>query len=315
MSADAPATSPAGVPCSASVSTGARGSEFDVSWEGIPFGGAYLHLVRAAEGDDRVGRWAVVVDYHRSSDRERILPASAFQHDQLPPRAALELGAALFTSLVESASGLEAPRWPGRPQLRPDPPPRVRQVGPGLSRAAPLADDGSYRAPERTVGARSDAASSVYTGAAVVLELLVGRPLGLADTTSAEELDALIEQGLVEAWRHVGRSTATNTSIALLGAALATLPDHRPSPKELAEALAEAIAEQPGEGLADFLRRVVTTPAPRPVSSPRGRERRPPAPRGGPSVPLFEVVAAGAALLGALVAMFVAILVVLGLAR
>jgi hypothetical protein len=263
-------------------------AELAVVWSGIPIGDAFLHVVRADPTADtaREGRWAVVMDYSRHGAAERILPAGAFRYDRLPPRAALEMGAALYRALASAhARAVPAAIAPGAGAET-----RSARAGSAyaVARPAPL-DTSAHMAPERRTGGGTSHDSDVYAAAATVVELLTGRPTALAPGDDAAEIDAACD----EIRRRLGPSVPADAAVAALRGGLAHDPWARPAAGDLAVALTDAARSISGEGLDAFARRAATGTPPPPRQAARvPAAAREPEPREPLRIPWLELGAA-----------------------
>lgn len=256
-----------------------------VVWQGIPVGGAFLHVVRAdLRSPEHAGRWAVVMDYSRQGHAERILPAGAFRFDRLPARAALEMGAALLQALAEDHARsvpLALPR-----QAAPAPP-EDRAAHSAYAVARPAAP-AAHAAPGGTTHDRD-----VYAACATVVELVTGRPMALAPA-SGDDAELGIDAACDEMRRRLGPSVAADTAVAVLRVGLARDPRDRPAARDLSRALVDVARATPGEGLDGFARRAASTPpAQAERTGPTLPVRDPPSakPR---QIPWFELGAAAA---------------------
>lgn len=219
-------------------------------------------------------RRALVMDPVEGADLEHVVAALELAGEPFPPRAALEVGAAVARALDAASTSLHdgVPLGLRHRDLRPGnvritPSGLVRLVWFGIARgpdepeatSAGLVGAEPYMAPERLLGTGDDSAGDVYGAAATLVELVIGRSLGRtpilpeAHARFVDDAIALLAPRLGGPPEAVGRVTE------ILRAALDVRPELRPSARELSTVLEDTAPALDGEDLRAFSARFLPT--------------------------------------------------------
>jgi eukaryotic-like serine/threonine-protein kinase len=217
-------------------------------------------------------RRALLTDYVPGADLEHVLAALELAGERFPPRAAFEVGAAVAhaldaasTTIVDGAplGLLHRDLEPSNVRITTDGAVKILDFGLARGPSEPeaasvgLVGTEAYMAPERLLGRPDTPAGDVYSLAATLVELLVGRPFGRTPIVAdlhAQMVDHALKQvaGQVQ-----GPRVVVQRAVETLRAALDVRPEVRPTALELGSAFDEIAPDLDGEALGAFAARYV----------------------------------------------------------
>jgi serine/threonine protein kinase len=230
-----------------------------------------LRVDTATAGAGPIERWAILMDYVPGADLERVLEALAAASEPFPVSAAVEVGAALFEVLDFAAGATDGPEplavvhrdiKPSNIRLTPAGDMKVLDFGTArfshddreaATRASGWIGTERYMSPERLLRQGDTAAGDVYAGAATVVELLLGRPLGRTPLV-AEPHDAFVNEALELVRARLQDPELAESLVQALRAGLCADPEARAEARELQLALEALRPKLEGPSLREFAR-------------------------------------------------------------
>jgi serine/threonine protein kinase len=237
---------------------------------------SHRHIVTVLDLVKLGDRWAVVMDYVPGADLQEVLEAAATLRECFPGPAALEAGAAVLSALdaawkTDDGHGgslgvIHRDIKPSNLRLTADGEVKVLDFGVARvnldTREAQTRQSGwigteRYMSPERILCEGDGPEGDVYAAAAVVVELLIGRPLGRTPVLD-EKHKRFVEEALDLA-RPVleGPANVVDDVLQALRDGLAPDPAARPSASALSDRLYRLSRSLVGEPLMPFARRIV----------------------------------------------------------
>ncbi|MEQ1566023.1 MAG: protein kinase, partial [Myxococcota bacterium] len=229
--------------------------------------------IAAAEDVVRVdGRWAIVGEAIVGADLDRVCAALDAHGTAFPAPAAFEVGAAVASALDAAWSSIDDTGiplgllhrnlQPSAIRITADGGVKVTEfcVHPGPADPEGRTEPGGnelYQAPERLVGTADLSASDVYSAAAIVLELVLGRPFGR--TPVLPDPHTAVVNGALSAARARlrGPPEVVDDALDLLRRALSSKIDQRPSAADFGLSCDVIARRLAGERLEPFARRFV----------------------------------------------------------
>lgn len=249
---------------------------------------SHRHIVTVLDLVQLDERWAVVMEYIKGADLERVSRALETLEESFPPTAALEVAAAITDALhaayhTDDGNGstlgvVHRDIKPSNVLITADGEVKVLDFGVARvnmehreSRTGLRVGTERYMAPERILGEQDTPEGDVYATVATTMELLLGRPIGRTPVLD-ERHEAFVEDTLADiAPRLEACDEDTRQAlVSLLRRGLHADHTQRPSPRELSDEAAALSRRLPGEALRPFARRVIAR-----VDEILGEEREP----------------------------------------